>query len=73
MFGLNGKNTYDTGMSFYEDVKKANLKVLELPYNDFAHHFGGGSRNYTTCGKVENGKIYRNLQEWLSDFKDFIE
>ena len=71
MYGINGKKTYDTGMSFYEDVVKAGLKVLELPYNYFAHHFGGGSRNYATCGKVENGKIYRNLQEWLNDFKDF--
>ena len=65
----NIKATYDTGMSFYEDVIKNNLKVLELPYNYFANHFGAGSRDYKTAGKVKtNEKIYRDLHEWLTDF-----
>jgi len=75
MYGVKPtKNTYDTGMSFYEDVIKKNLKVLEIPYNSYFNHFGGGSRDYKTCGKVKtNDRIYRNLDEWLDDFKSFYE
>lgn len=65
----NTGSTYDTGMSFYEDVIKKHLRVFELPYNYFAHHFGAGSRDYKTAGKVFDGKkIYRDISEWLNDF-----
>ena len=63
------KDTYDTGMSFYEDVVKNNLKVLEIPYNAYSSHFGAGSRDYKTAGKVRVGEIYRDLNLWLDKFK----
>lgn len=65
------RNTYDTGMSFYEDVLKKNLKVLEIPYNAYYSHFGAGSRDYKKAGKVLAGEIYRDLDEWLTKFNSF--
>lgn len=64
-------NTYDTGMSFYEDVIKHNLRVLEIPYNAYYSHFGAGSRDYRKAGKVEVGEIYRDLDAWLNKFKSY--
>lgn len=66
-------NTYDTGMSFYEDVKKLNLKILEIPYNSYFNHFGAGSRDYVNGGKVKTDKIYRSIIEWFKDFKYTFE
>ena len=63
--------TYDTGMSFYEDVCKAGLKVLELEYNVGYNHFCAGCRQ-NQIGLTKSSKSkYSDINKWLKDFEPF--
>lgn len=65
---------YDTGASFYEDVKKINL-FKRIMAQDYIVHYGKGSwrsvKNNNTGGRNIDGKSYENIayQMWLLKYK----
>ena len=67
----NNSFTYDTGMSFYEDVCKAGLKTLELEYNKGYNHFCAGSRQNQIGLTKCKGSTYTDIWKWLKDFKKY--
>ena len=66
--------TYDTGMSFYEDVLKNDLRVLELKFNKNYNHFGCGSRAYIPGKYTKNKKsTHYDINTWLSDLYEYYK
>ena len=67
---LNDKESmkYDTGSSFYEDIKDIPNSIKKINMNDYIIHYGNGSWNLNT----RNGKRHTtlNFKQFLMKYKD---